>query len=192
MLAERPGGWLACRGAAQEDKHYLSGCWPTERPKKDKYYLSQPCGRPGLATQRGRALGGSQPASKPKKTSTMHLKPLASCATRRRQALPPSSLRPATLPKEDTHYIFRASDQLCYPGKTSTIFPEPACCAIRRRQALSLARRLAGCSIQAGGVGARLVSGRKIQGWMVVPESINPSRLCPTDTACRTLRCRRV
>ncbi len=117
-------------------------------------------------------MGGSQPASKPKKTSTMHLKPLASCATRRRQALPPSSLRPATLPKEDTHYIFRASDQLCYPGKTSTIFPEPACCAIRRRQALSLARRLAGCSIQAGGVGARLVSGRKSRvGWL----SRNPS-----------------
>ncbi len=122
-------------------------------------------------------MGGSQPASKPKKTSTMHLKPLASCATRRRQALPPSSLRPATLPKEDTHYIFRASDQLCYPGKTSTIFPEPACCAIRRRQALSLARRLAGCSIQAGGVGARLVSGREspgLDGCPGIHQSISP------------------
>ncbi len=122
-------------------------------------------------------MGGSQPASKPKKTSTMHLKPLASCATRRRQALPPSSLRPATLPKEDTHYLFRASDQLCYPWKTSTIFPEPACCAIRRRQALSLARRLAGCSIQAGGVGARLVSGRKnpgLDGCPGIHQSISP------------------
>ena len=121
-LADRPGGWLACRGAAQEDKHYLSqGVGQRNAQKKTSTIsLSLADGRGWQPNGGGRWVAASRPAS------------------RRRQALCILSHWPAAPLGGDKHYLPQVFGQLRCPKKTRTISFEPlTSCATQGRQALS-------------------------------------------------------